>query len=402
MGRYTILEDPKADEAVQRVLDNVVSAVKGLMDEHIQAIVLAGGYGRGEGGVYWSDPSYRLVNDLDLLIFVKCGLRRAKENYASRLELLSQQLLNDGQGLKEIDLILSHESIYRFFAPKSVGYYELVNGHRVIYGDLDLGKIMRSIDPAKLPAYEGTNYFRNRGNGLLIAALYISNERVIRPENRKNFQIELQKACQAMGDSCLLMNGQYHYSYQERLKRFKRLSLDIPDELLKKISPWYGWGIRNKLTPDFGWPGDEVMVGRWFEVQETMGEFFLWYEGQRLRHRFADWAAYGDHVMAFGASEPFALKLKSCLVSMQGLGKRKEGRVLTQLQRTRQSLAGMPLLLFSLCADFQIEQKRAVKAAKLLGHKTVTVDPALWRKLTAQHLIAHYPNNVVKAAAALV
>ena len=36
-----------------------------------------------------------------------------------------------------------------------------------------------------------------------------------------DFQIEMQKACLAMGDALLLLAGQYHYSYQERLQRLK-------------------------------------------------------------------------------------------------------------------------------------------------------------------------------------
>ncbi len=66
MRRYTILEDPEADVTVQEVLDKIVSEVVSLLGRDLQAMVLVGGYGRGEGGIYQSSVGYQLVNDFEI------------------------------------------------------------------------------------------------------------------------------------------------------------------------------------------------------------------------------------------------------------------------------------------------------------------------------------------------
>ena len=40
MGKYTVVDDPGADRAVQEVLDIVVDGIVDLMGEHVRAIVL--------------------------------------------------------------------------------------------------------------------------------------------------------------------------------------------------------------------------------------------------------------------------------------------------------------------------------------------------------------------------
>ena len=404
MGRYTVLEDPRADTTVQRVLDKVCSEIATLLGDNLQAIVLVGGYGRGEGGVYRVGAEYHLVNDLDLLVFVKNGLGRAKARFDGPLKQLSHQLLADSQGLKEIDIELTHVQRYRFLVPNTVGNYEVASGHQVIYGDLNLGKVMPRLDPRRLPAYEGTNYFRNRGSGLLIPAVYFLTDGLESPEKRKNFQIELQKACQAMGDACLLMAGQYHFSYRERLRRFQELKRDalrIPADLCENVAPLYEWGVTSKLTPCFEWPGDQKMIERWFEIREIFGDFFLWYESTRLCHEFKGWDEYADCVEHRGAGEPLDLRLRSvlwlALSFIQGRSK-VTGDMMSPIHRCRRCLGIMPLLLFSLTPDLHVEPSLVARAAGLLDQSVSAVDMALWKKLVERYLLTFYPTGVVRDA----
>lgn len=70
MGKYSILDDKKADESVQEVLDLVINEICNILGNKLRSIILVGSYGRGEGGVYLKDGEYRLSNDIDLLVFV--------------------------------------------------------------------------------------------------------------------------------------------------------------------------------------------------------------------------------------------------------------------------------------------------------------------------------------------
>jgi hypothetical protein len=403
MGKYTALDDPEANAAVQEVLDKVVERVVSLLGNNLQAIVLVGSYGRGEGGVYKFGSNYNLVNDLDLLAFVKNGLKNAKERFDSSLKNLSHQLLKYGKGLKEIDIELTNVWRYRYFITKTVSYYEIAKGHQVIYGNLNLNKVMPRIKPEQLPTYEGTNYFRNRGSGLLIPALYFFTDGLKTPEKRKNFQIELQKGCQAMGDALLLMTSKYHFSYRERLNRFIQLKQNqtmIPADLFERVAPLYEWGMTGKLTPSFDWPGDQEMINKWFEMRGVFGDFFLWYESTRLRYKFRGWDEYAQYIENHGATEPFDLKLRSILLSVQWFIQKRNRRKnnIPPIHRTRSILKIMPLLLFSLTPDLQVEPFFVEKAASMMGYQTSDIDLALWKSLTQEFLLFHYPTNVVRKA----
>ena len=51
MGKYSILDDKKADESVQEVLDLVINEICNILGNKLRSIILVGSYGRGEGGV---------------------------------------------------------------------------------------------------------------------------------------------------------------------------------------------------------------------------------------------------------------------------------------------------------------------------------------------------------------
>ena len=108
MGKYCIIMDPSADLAVQEVIDKVISTILRVLGKEVQAIVLTGGYGRGEGGVYSRGDEYYLVNDLDLVI---CVQRRSKK-MKSLLEVIEndiKSLLPSLRGIKQVDISLTEQ-----------------------------------------------------------------------------------------------------------------------------------------------------------------------------------------------------------------------------------------------------------------------------------------------------
>lgn len=407
MGKYSVLDDPEADIEVQNLLDKACKGIIGILGEDLLAIMLVGGYGRGEGGIYRGEDGYQLVNDLDILVFVKGGLKAAKARFAPSIKELADCILENGRGLKAVDMELTHTSRYRFFVPKTVGYYEIATGHQLLYGDMDFGRVMTQIDPGKLPLYEGANYFRNRGSGLLIPAIYFLCGGLKNSNKRKNFHIELQKACQAMGDACLLLAGQYHFSYRERLRRFSQISCDalmIPQDLFERISSRYEWGMTSKLTPCFDWPGDDAMINKWFEVQKDFGEFFLWFESKRMKKAFKEWDEYARHIEDYGLGEPSDLRLRSFLQYVRSfMGGRPRGKLslATSVDRNRRCLSLMPLLLFSLMPDLRVKEVLLKEAAVVLDERFEEIDLVMWKKMVERFLLMFYPKSVVFDALSL-
>lgn len=390
MGKYCILNDPAADQTVQDVLDMVVEEVVILMGQHVQAIVLMGGYGRGEGGVYRSSAGYRLVNDLDLAVFVEKDFRRVKQTYTRPLKALAVSLRPQARGIKQIDIDITNTLRHRL-KPNVVVNYELKNGHKIIYGNLALRKIMPELIGENLPVFDGTIYFYSRGSGLLLPALYLKKNMLDLPAVQENFQIELQKACQAMGDALLLKMKRYHYSYRKRLHRFKCLGNVLEPEiksLYDDIRTWYCWAVQKKLSPKMNWPGNEQMNHRFFEIRDVFSRFFLWFESNRMNRAFKGWSEYCNFIYNNGLQEPWDLKITDVVKrSLQA----KKPVLKTKIADL---LPVMPLLLFG----FKEADKGGclAQAQRLMGISDSANGD--WLSLTRAYLERFHAGGVVADA----
>jgi hypothetical protein len=399
MGMYTVLEDPNADKAVQEVLDLVVKHVlKTVGEKRVKAIVLVGGFGRGEGGVYQEGNHYKLVNDLDIKVFLNgyAGVRALRGVDAS-LERLGEELLPECPGLKQIDICVAWPLALRL-APNLVSHYEVKWGHKVVYGAVDLKRMMPKLESKNLSIFDGTIYFFNRGSGLLISALSYFKGCLHERKFQENFELEIQKACLAMGDAYLLHAHKYDVSYRTRLENFQELvKLDehgIPLGLLRKVSDLYCAAVEKKLQPAFSWRGADLMMGRWFEVRHVFSEFFLWYEGNRLRREFNDWVSYSDYVSTHGFGEPFSIGFRWSFGEMRRniLSRRREGHASIE-KKTLMHV--MPLLLGSLQSDLTGNTEMVHKASEIVrwGEKS---DANTWQGLVEVFLRAYHYSGIVK------
>jgi hypothetical protein len=64
MGKYTILDDPLADQIVSSHMQKIVAVVRSRMEP--QAIILLGSFGRGEGSVIVQDGQLRFLSDYEI------------------------------------------------------------------------------------------------------------------------------------------------------------------------------------------------------------------------------------------------------------------------------------------------------------------------------------------------
>lgn len=345
MGKYTVLDYPAADQAVQDVLDMVVEGVLNLMGEHVQAIILIGSYGRGEGGVYQKEGDFLLVNDLDIAVFVRGGFKRIKQRFNTQLKQLANDLQPKANGLKQIDIDLTNTRRFRI-VPNMVSYYEIKHGNKVLYGNINLKSLMPSLRADDLSSFDGLNYFYTRGSGLLISAIILQKQ-YFDKKTKHYFQIELQKACLAMGDALLLYKKKYHFSYMERFRIFQNLDLvnstsDICPDLIKRVATLYKWGMKQKLTPTIENYSENEMIEHWFEVRDTFCDFFLWYESRRLMKKFISWANYTEHIKINGLSPPWGYQVREVLKNI--LASKK----LTIETKIEKLLPKMIILLFGI------------------------------------------------------
>ncbi len=292
MGKYSVLTDPAADAVVEAELDIVVAEIVRYFGEHLCAVLLVGGFGRGEGTIVQDTEGYRPINDYDMIIVVP----NRKKLPAQLLEALPEfgEQLNRKVMVKQVDLAILDARFLALPTP-SVGRYEIKHGHMIVYGRLPYK--IRSFPAHWLPLFEGTRYYRNRAGGLLIARLLLDGKGVFDDDQRGELAwLEISKAILTLGDGYLISAHLYHYSYAERKRRL--LSLSIPET----IRELYTKGIDYKLSPpDWSWDL-EALEKRWTQIVAMYLQVFLEFESKRYGRPFADLRDYGNTVMAQGNS----------------------------------------------------------------------------------------------------
>jgi hypothetical protein len=304
-GPYTAWNDDAVDRFVHDRLSRVVAVVVQRMGPELEAILLCGGFGRGEGGVL-ARPDGRLhvINDFDLELVYREPLGAfvskllVQWRHRRALRQLAESLAAEF-AMKQVDLSLRAGHTLATAVPK-LADYDLRYGHRLLWGDKDPCERMRAFASSDVPAFEGTWLLRNRGIGLVLARLYLDRGR-LHEDNTENFYIEVNKAALAMGDALWILSGRYTVQYAHRAAAFDTLATPgfaRRDELVQ----WYRQAAEYKLRPvPRQYPG-VAAAALWDQVAGLYRDFFVWFESQRTGQAFADLDAYAQWVDARPAS----------------------------------------------------------------------------------------------------
>lgn len=297
-GRYTVWDNPRIDQFVEAHLGEIVSEVAALMNDRLHAIILGGGFGRGEGSILIQpDGSLHVVNDYDLEVVYRerWGSLASKLinrlRFKKKLDRLEKDLaarLN----VKQLDLGLRGLSAYAKVVTPKLADFDLQYGHRVLYGTGDPVASMRPFKATEIPAFEGTWLLRNRGIGLLLARLY-ANDGEVRNEKLENFYIEINKAVLAMGDALFILNGRYICSYAERADKIGELA-DNGFASMPELLRLYPLAAQYKLRPRLLMYPDTPPPALWRDVTRLYISFFLFHESRRLRTSFTNLAHYSQ------------------------------------------------------------------------------------------------------------
>jgi len=380
---FTISADPVVDAHIQRDLERVRSALLDLLGDHIRSLVLVGGFGRGEGGIEWIDGSPKVVNDYDFLIIVDSLLTKIR--YRALLSRLAKQLARS-LGLRLLDLgVIPIQSLSTL--PCTIYNYELREGHKVLYGDLGLQECIPCYDPQDIPLLEGTRLLFNRGGGLVLSLFQCStmdrDEQLVR-----DCAIEHQKAILAMGDCVLLLQGQYHYSYAERLRKISLIDWSLVSEG-KGLSVQYKDALQKKLEPDFQTYMDWDLKDAWFKLQSQYETFYRMFESKRLGIPIGSWNNYFRLYPRPARSMNLSTSAISFIKLVKSFGLR---RGIAAWQATRDYdgflMKLLPLLLFSI-RQGQVDVELLAATWKWLGVTPADVEG--WLEQVNRFLIIWHP-----------
>ncbi|NDD27105.1 MAG: hypothetical protein EB084_02415 [Proteobacteria bacterium] len=276
--RYAPHATPEFNTRFEVALRALTDDVRRTIGAPLTALVLGGGYGRGEGAVIFRNGLEQPYNDLDLLLVMKH--RGAVEE--ARLRPLRERQ-QKALGV-EIDFgrPLTVADIERW--PCSLMWQDLLADHIVLHGPPN---IITAHAPAHLadplPCVEGTRLLLNRGAGLLWS-MRIARRLEPTPDVdfiRRNFY----KCALALGDALLIAHGRFTPRCDGRDERLATLLAEQP--LAPCVLSLHRSALRFKLKPDdlpARRPSDdelEALARDWTEV-------FLYVEQVRAGRTYRD------------------------------------------------------------------------------------------------------------------
>jgi hypothetical protein len=204
--------------------------------ETIEAIILYGGYGRGEGSWIEKKHIWKPYNDYDIVVIVQ---KKIKSSRVAEIRLrLAKQL-----DISWVDLSQKTPSRMKWLRP-SIYNFDLKNASSTIYGDKKFSESIPFIDSSKIPLKEILTLFLTRLWPFMGALHKHGFDKEYTGDESRFFRNQMAKAVLATADVLLLLDGNYHASYIERIKRVcnKNTILDSEREIFQ-------WALDEKLLP---------------------------------------------------------------------------------------------------------------------------------------------------------
>ncbi|NCA70021.1 MAG: hypothetical protein EOM91_07920 [Sphingobacteriia bacterium] len=285
-GRYTLDGDAEVESRIERDQRLIAAAVQAAVPAHVfRALVLMGGYGRGEGGYRRRDGLPEPYNDYDYFVVVAHADRAQRKHL---VEALAHQAraLESKVGVEVDFALLREERLPR--AEYSLMNAEMLWGHQVIAGDPQVLRTMPAMPFGSLPLAEFTRLMLNRGALLLMNQQRLAQGGTLRPAERAILFKYLLKAVLACGDARLAGNRCYDPAYATKRRLLR--ALDWPGQA--SFMGLYDLAWEHKFHPDetrfanadaAQW--QQRLIALWLET-------LAWLEQQRLGQPIGDWTAY--------------------------------------------------------------------------------------------------------------
>ncbi len=219
--RFTMDGDEGLEHRLDQICQQVAEGVREIVPSGmLDGLLLAGGYGRGEGGVLETPEGHQPYNDMEFYVFLRGSTLLNDCRYKAKLHALGERLSGPA-GLEVEFKVLSLAKLRR--AEVSMFSYDFVVGHHWLVGDDSLFHgCDHHRDASHIPMEEASRLLFNRCSGLLFAL-----ERLRRgeftPEDADFVGRNLAKSQLGLGDAILAACGLYHWSCRERHRRLVSL-----------------------------------------------------------------------------------------------------------------------------------------------------------------------------------
>jgi hypothetical protein len=222
VSSYFVSENPALHRLIERHLEDIKTDVLNRIPrDEIVALILGGGYGRGEGGVLTTDDGPRPYNDYDLVLVHQGKRERKLRRSLHEIHLAQTSACGIHVDITPLRLAQLPQ------LPPSLTWFELAAGHKVLWGP---SRILLEMGPRRLgdvPPSEWGRLLFNRGSGLLLSLWFDQNQDLplFHGETFESFVTrQIGKAWLALGDTHLAALGLYDSSVLVRRDAWLRLN----------------------------------------------------------------------------------------------------------------------------------------------------------------------------------
>jgi hypothetical protein len=339
MQRFTLDGSPELEAVLHGLAQKLTAAVQAAVPaSRLEALVLGGGYGRGEGGVLQTAKGHRPYNDFESYVFLRGNRLVNERRYSQPFRHIEMELSRTGLHVElKLDSLPS-------FANRAVSMfsYDLVSAHRVLVGASD---VFRDCAPhrcaANIPLAEATRLLFNRCSGLLLVRERLSTS-YLTDEDTDFIGRNIAKAKLALGDAVLTVAGQYHWSVRERHRRLQRLSSALPVPNREVIIVHHRDGMEFKFHPSVPAKTKTEFDEELKHLCRLSSDLWLWVEARRLDRPFA---SVHDYALDDANKCPETPVLRNCLLNLRRFGAR--GLLAGSRYPRERLLNSLPLLLWN-------------------------------------------------------
>lgn len=207
--------------------------------EKTAALILIGGYGRGEGGIVNENGKYYPHNNLDLVYIhngtvdestlrvVNNALQDISKTYGIGIDMSA---INKKKLLTLNTLVMSYDMRY---------------GHKTLLGDSTFLKEHEAFSLENIDPIDVRQLLVNRGTLLLINRILLSKKTLTKDEKKLIIKHTI-KAIIGYGDALLYFKDAYHWSYAQKEKNMSEL-VNVSSE----IKELYSKALLFRFMPDY-------------------------------------------------------------------------------------------------------------------------------------------------------
>lgn len=330
LGRFTFEGSEAVEVRTGEVVREVARAIGDLVTpSELQALVLIGGYGRGEGGVELVDGVEAPHNNLDFLLLSRRGDPAALRR---RIDSVVQRIARE-RGIG-VDVGVVPVTTLRH-ATCRVMWYDMRHGHKTVLGDDTFVPSLTQFTVERILPADARDLMTNRGtllviNGEILArgALPLSDRRLVVKH--------VVKAIIGYGDCLLYFLGDYHWSYAEKRARMQRRHDVDPD-----FRALYDQAIGFRFRPAYAEWLDRDLDAWTASVVQQLSTVHRAVEGRRLGRPIDGWDDYLERALAHVIVEDLSSARGLARKAKNLLQRGPRARALGVLARPGLALAGV-------------------------------------------------------------